>query len=116
VDVGYIPILEQPLELGFDKPIGNILLRKESPTGRIGVESKTLGKEVDGETPIRRIRIAIVLVDENRAGQGKAFPSVERIVCEQDPAFSADRKSFQTLAARPVTGGHFGMCRMTIAR
>ncbi|MDP9200887.1 MAG: hypothetical protein M3P26_02990 [Gemmatimonadota bacterium] len=116
VDIGYIAILKQALELGFDDTIGNIPLRKHSPAARIGVESETARKHVHREAPILRISFAIVLVNENGTGQRKLFLSVKRIVGEKYPAFTADGKGFQALPAWPVTGGHFGVRGMTVAR
>jgi len=39
VDIGYIVILEELLELRLDATVGNIPLRNQSPTARISVES-----------------------------------------------------------------------------
>jgi hypothetical protein len=75
-----------------------------------------VGKHVDREAPIFRISFAIVLMNENRAWQRQILLSVKRIVCEQDPAFLADGKGSQTLAAGAMTRSHFRLCGMTVAR
>jgi hypothetical protein len=114
VDVRYIAILEQILELGFDGAIGNILLRDQSPAIRIGVEGQTVGKHVHRKASVLRISVATVLMDENGTRQRKFFLFVKRIVGEKYPAIAADDKGLQALPARPVTGGHLCMRRMTI--
>src|SRR5450759_3497442 len=116
MDIGYIAIPEQPLELGLYDTVGNVLLRDQSPAARIGVESKAVGNHVRWKAPILRIPLAVVLVDENGAGQRKVFLAVERIIGEQNPALTAAGKDSQALAARAVTGGHFRVRGMTIAR
>src|SRR6266550_827146 len=116
VDIRYIAILEQPLELGFDDAIGNILLRNQSPATRIGVESEPVGKHVHRKSCVLRISLAIVLVDEHRAGQRKIFLSVERIVRKQYSTLVSDRKGSKALAAGSVTGGDFGVGGMAVAR
>jgi hypothetical protein len=115
VDIRYLAILEQPLELGFDDAIGNIPLRDQSPATRIRVESEPVGKHVHRKAPVLPISLAIVLVDEHRAGQRKIFLSVERIVREQYSTFMPDGKGSKALAAGSVTRGHFGMGGMTVA-
>jgi hypothetical protein len=115
VDIRYIAILEQPLELGLDDAIGNIPLRDQSPATRIRVESEPVGKHVHRKAPILCISLAMVLVDEHRAGQRKVFLSVERIVREQYSTFIPDGKGSKALAAGSETSGHFGVGRMTVA-
>jgi len=75
-----------------------------------------VGKHVDRKTPILRIALAIVLVDENRARQGERFLPVKRIVGEQYPAFFAYGKGSQALAAWSVTPRNVRVSGMTVAR
>jgi hypothetical protein len=116
VDKGYIAVQKQPLELGFNDTVGNIPLADQSAAACISVESEAVGEHVHRKTPIFPISLALLLVDENGPGQGKVFLSVERVVGEQYPAFRADGKGSQALPARPVTGGHFAVSGMTVAR
>jgi hypothetical protein len=116
VDIGYIAIQKEPLDLGFNDTVGNIPLSDQSAARCVSVESEAMGKHVYRKTSIFSISLAIVLVDENGPRQRKVFLSVERIVGEQYPAFCADGKSSQALPAWPVTGGHFGVGGMTVAR
>jgi hypothetical protein len=116
VDVGYIAIPEQPLELGLDDTIGNIPLRNQSPTRRIGIESEAVGKHIHREAGILGVTVAIVLMDENGPRQRKLLLSPERIVGKQYPAFTTDGKGSQALAARAVSGGQFSMCGMIVPR
>src|SRR4030081_3177656 len=102
VYIGQIAILEQPLELGLDQAIGNVTLSNQPPAARISVEREAVGKHVDREPRILPISLAVVLVDENGAGQRKVFPSIERIVREQNPAFFANVEGSEALAAAPV--------------
>jgi hypothetical protein len=115
VDIGYIAIQKQPLELGFNDTVGNIPLGDQSAAPGIGVEREAVGEHVRGKASIFLISVAVALVDEDGPGQRKVFLSVERVVGEQYPAFCADGKGSQALPARPVTGGHFGVSGMTVA-
>jgi hypothetical protein len=116
VDVGYVRVPEQPLKLGLDDTIGNIPLRNQSPTGRIGIESEAVGKQVHREAGIFGVTVAIVLMDENGPRQRKLLLSPERIVGKQYPAVAADGKGSQALAAWAVSGGQFRMRGMIVAR
>jgi hypothetical protein len=114
VDVDDIPILQQLLELGLDYPIGNIPLRHQTAAVPISIEGEPVAKHIHRKASILGISIAIVLVDENRAGKRKTLPSVEGIVSEQYPTITTDGKRLQTLPAWAVAGGHFGVRRMTV--
>jgi hypothetical protein len=116
VDIGHIAVLEQLLELGLDFSVGNVLLGNKSPSPRIGVQGDAVGGHVDGKTAILRISFTVVLMNEDGTGQRKIFLPVKRIVGEEYPSFLADGKSSQTLAARAVTGGQFGVRGMTVTR
>jgi hypothetical protein len=116
MDIRYLEVLEQPLELRFGITIGNIALRNQSLTARIGVEGEAVGKQVDREARILWISLAVVLVDENWAGQRNVFGSVEWVVREQYPTVSPDDKASQALAAWAVTGGHLRVRGMPVAR
>jgi hypothetical protein len=116
VYVVYLGILEQPLELGFDYAVGNIPLGDQSPPARVGVEGQAVRAHVDRKPAILRVALAIALMDENRPRQRKLFFPVKSVVREQYPAFCADGKHSQALAARSVTGSHLYVCWMTVAR
>src|ERR1700682_3603826 len=116
VDIGHIAIQKQPLELGLNDTVGNIPLGDQSPATRIGAESEAAGKHVHRKATIFLVSLAVVLMDENGPGERKVFLCVERVVGKKDPAISADDKGSQALTARPVTGGHFGVGGMTVAR
>jgi hypothetical protein len=116
VDIGYIAIQKQALELGFNDSVGNIPLGNQSPALPISVESEAVGKHVHRKASIFTISLAVVLVYKNGPGQRKVFLSVERVVGEEYPALRADGKGSQALPARPVAGGHFSVGGMTVAR
>jgi hypothetical protein len=116
VDVGYVRIPEQPLKLGLDDAVGNIPLRNQSPTGRIGIESEAVGQHVHREAGIFGVTVAIVLMDENGPGQRQLFLSPERIVGKQYPAVTTDAKGSQALAAWAVSDGQFSMRGMIVPR
>ena len=69
-----------------------------------------------GNVSVFWISLAVFLVDENRTGQGKLLTPEKRVIGEQNPPVAADGKGPETLAARPIPSGHFGVSGMTITR